>query len=100
MVRKLSLYLSLLLVAILFGSGCVVNRATATPDPTAHLADIKSIFVTKLAADSRGVNLLIVDKLKGGVSIGRSFSPLVCIVNVKRSHEKKENRIYYCRIKK
>jgi hypothetical protein len=64
MVKKLSLSLSLLLVVIFFSSGCAVNRATATLDPTADLVDIDSIYVTKLALDKRGVNLLIVDKLK------------------------------------
>jgi len=64
MLKKLSLSLSLLLVVIFFSSGCAVNRATATLDPTADLVDIDSIYVTKLALDKRGVNLLIVDKLK------------------------------------
>ncbi len=64
MAKKLSLSLSLLLVVIFFSSGCAVNRATATLDPTADLGDIDSIYVTKLALDKRGVNLLIVDKLK------------------------------------
>lgn len=65
MARKLFLFLnlSLLLVVVLFSSGCAVNRATATLEPTADLAGIKSIYVT-LAPDDWGTKLLIVNKLK------------------------------------
>lgn len=83
MVKKLSLSLSLLLVVIFFSSGCAVNRATATLDPTADLVDIDSIYVTKLALDKRGVNLLIVDKLKSmgyTVSTGDDTPPSVDVV--------------------
>ena len=64
MIRKNWLTLSLLAVVILFNSGCAVNRATATLDPTADLVGIKTIYVTKFAPDGRGINLLISDKLK------------------------------------
>jgi len=64
MKHKLFLKLTLLLVIILLNSGCSVNRATATLDPTMNLQNIKSIYVTKLAPDRRGVNILIADKLK------------------------------------
>ena len=83
MLKKLSLSLSLLLVVIFFSSGCAVNRATATLDPTADLVDIDSIYVTKLALDKRGVNLLIVDKLKSmgyTVSTGDDTPPSVDVV--------------------
>ena len=65
MARKLFLFLnlSLLLVVVLFSSGCAVNRATATFEPTADLASIKSIYVT-LAPDDWGTRLLIENKLK------------------------------------
>jgi len=64
MKRKLFLYISLLLVVILLNSGCSINRATATLDPSADLGSIKSIHVTKFAPDGRGINLLIANKLK------------------------------------
>ena len=64
MEKKTFLSLCLLLVAIFLNSGCAVNRATATLDPAVDLVGIDSIYVTKLAPDKRGVNLLIVDKLK------------------------------------
>lgn len=51
-------------VVISLSSGCSVNRATATLDPTADLDSIKTIYVTKFAPDDRGINLLIADKLK------------------------------------
>lgn len=54
------IFLSVLLTMV---SGCAVNRATATVDPTANLARIKSIYVTKLAADNRGINSIIATKL-------------------------------------
>ncbi len=61
--RKLFLNISLLLVVILFNSGCA-NRATATLNPTADLVGIESIHVTKFAPDGRGINILIANKLK------------------------------------
>ncbi len=57
------LNLNLLLIVVLFNSGCTVNRATATLEPTADLASIKSIYVT-LAPDDWGTKLLIENKLK------------------------------------
>jgi hypothetical protein len=45
-------------------SGCAVNRATASVDDSASLDKIKKVYVTKLPADSRGVNDLITAKLR------------------------------------
>ncbi len=64
MIRRNWLTLGLFAVVILFNSGCAVNRATATLDPTADLVGIKAIYVNKFATDGRGINLLIADKLK------------------------------------
>ncbi len=61
--HKLYLKIGVIFIIAVFMSGCAVNRATATLDPTADLAGIKSIYVTKLAADGRGINLLITKKL-------------------------------------
>lgn len=63
MARKIFLNFSLLLVLVLFSSGCAVNRATATLEPTANLAGIKSLHVT-LAPDDWGTRQLIVNKFK------------------------------------
>ena len=62
--RKLVSNLGLLLVFILLNSGCAINKSTATLNPNADLASIKSIHVTRLAQDNWGLNLLISNKLK------------------------------------
>jgi hypothetical protein len=64
MIRKSWKTICLLAVVILFGSGCAVNRANSTIDPTADLVGIKTIYVIKFTPDNRGINLLISDKLK------------------------------------
>jgi len=64
MIRKMVLSLVLLFVIALLTSGCSVNRATATLDPTADLVGIRSIYVKKFPPDRRGINLLIAAKLK------------------------------------
>ena len=55
----------LLLVAMLMLSGCAINRATATLDPTADLTRIKSMHVTKDESDTENINLIIAKKLEG-----------------------------------
>ena len=61
--NKLCLKVGVIFIIAIFMSGCAVNRATATIDPTADLTGIKSIYVNKLAADGRGINQLIAKKL-------------------------------------
>lgn len=51
-------------VAIFALSGCAVNRATGSVDPSADLSSLKTMYVKKLPADSRGVELLIAEKLR------------------------------------
>jgi hypothetical protein len=46
------------------GSGCAVNRATATVENPAALNGLKTMHVSKLAADGRGIDALIADKLR------------------------------------
>jgi hypothetical protein len=45
-------------------TGCAVNRATATADPSARLDAIKTMHVRKLDKDSRGIDQLIADNLR------------------------------------
>jgi hypothetical protein len=45
-------------------TGCAVNRATATADPSARLDAIKTMHVKKLDKDSRGIDQLIADNLR------------------------------------
>jgi len=62
--RKTFLNLGLLIVVAILASGCAINRATANVEPTTDLIGIKSMYVTKLAPDERGINILIANKLK------------------------------------
>lgn len=64
MLPKKWLALGSLVIVMLFNSGCAVNRATATLDPSANLRGIKTVYVTRFTPDDRGVNLLISEKLK------------------------------------
>jgi hypothetical protein len=75
MMNKTFISIVLLLLAALLFSGCAINRATATADPTFDPISIKTMYVVKHAADGRGVNLLIVNKLQSmgyGVTTGVS----------------------------
>ena len=46
-----------------FTSGCAVNRASATVEPGANLAAIKTIHVVHTADDGRKINDLIAERL-------------------------------------
>lgn len=63
-IKKTRLISIFLVIGVLLTSGCAVNRATATVDPSADLVGVKSIYVQKLAPDERGINVLIANKLK------------------------------------
>ena len=54
---------ALFAVFAVFTSGCAVNRATATVDPGANLAAIKTIHVVHTAEDGRKINDLIAQRL-------------------------------------
>lgn len=60
----MNVLLVLMLISMSLASGCAVNRATATIDPSTDLASIKSLHVVKHPPDGRGIDLLIVKKLK------------------------------------
>ena len=62
MIRRL-LFTAALGLAVL-GSGCAVNRATATVDPSLNWDAVKTLHVKKLDADDRGIHTLIADKLR------------------------------------
>lgn len=61
--KKLLAVLSGVLLLSL-GSGCAVNRATATVENPAALTNLKTMHVIKLEADGRGIDGLIADKLR------------------------------------
>jgi uncharacterized lipoprotein YajG len=66
------LSLATILLACFLATGCAVNRATATSDPTMKWETIKSVHVKKLDADERGIQQLLAAKLKA-----RGFSVTV-----------------------
>lgn len=45
-------------------SGCAVNRATATVDPSVDLRSLKALHVAKDPKDENGINVLIADRLR------------------------------------
>lgn len=53
-----------LLVTASILSGCAVNRATATVDPSANLGSIKTIYVKKFGPDKHSIDVLIADKAR------------------------------------
>ena len=58
-------------------SGCAVNRATATVEPSANLAALKTMYVKQIPADD-STHVLIADKLRSkGVTVttGTSAPP-------------------------
>lgn len=62
--KKTTLLLAFVLSASLMTTGCAVNRATATVDPSSDLRALKTLHVTKLESDGRGIDVLIADKLR------------------------------------
>jgi len=56
--------LPILFIAISSLSGCAVNRATATVDPSANLDSIKTIHVKKFGPDKHSLDTLIAGKAR------------------------------------
>lgn len=51
-------------------TGCAVNRATGSVDPSTNLSAIKTMYVKKIPEDNGGTNVLIADKLRSkGVTV-------------------------------
>ena len=73
--KVLRLFLLLGMVATLV-SGCAVNRATATVDPSTRLATLKTMHVQKFADDNADTDKLIADKLRSkGISVTTDSDP-------------------------
>lgn len=53
-----------LAVAVLASSGCAVNRATATADPSLRWDGIKTLHVKQLEGEDGSIRKLLVDKLR------------------------------------
>jgi hypothetical protein len=62
-------------VAAIVLSGCAVNRATGSVDPSADLSALKTMYVKKIPADE-GTHVLIADKLRTkGVVVSTGIEP-------------------------
>jgi hypothetical protein len=76
---KKILKLALLLAFVtLFSTGCAVNRATGSVDPSTNLMSLKTMHLKKQADDNTGTNLFIADKLRSKgvtVTIGDNVPP-------------------------
>ena len=69
MTRSIRL-LALLGLFTVFLSGCAVNRATSSVDPSARLAELKTMYIKKIPDDNSGTYELIADKLRSkGVTV-------------------------------
>ncbi|MBL8320089.1 MAG: hypothetical protein JNJ42_16890 [Burkholderiaceae bacterium] len=55
---------SIVAAIVLLNTGCAVNRATATADPSLRWDSIKSLHVKKLEGEDGSVRKLIVDKFR------------------------------------
>jgi hypothetical protein len=71
MINKTLIGIVLLFLVLSFSSGCAINRATATADPSFDPPSIKSMYVIKSPPDGRGINQLIANKLQ---SLGYSVT--------------------------
>lgn len=56
--------LSVVVIASVFMTGCAVNRATATVDPSAQLDKLRTVQVKKLEGEDGSVRRLIADNLR------------------------------------
>jgi len=56
--------LSAVVIASVFMTGCAVNRATATVDPSAQLDKLRTVQVKKLEGEDGTVRKLIADNLR------------------------------------
>jgi hypothetical protein len=64
MLKRIARLTALLVVVVPLFTGCAVNRATATLDPSANLDAIKSMHVVQIPGSDGIVSNLIVDKLR------------------------------------
>jgi hypothetical protein len=62
--KRLIGLLSVIVIASVFTTGCAINRATATVDPSARLDTLRTLQVKKLEGEDGTVHKLIADKLR------------------------------------
>jgi hypothetical protein len=61
---KIFKLIAVVIIALFMATGCAINRATATIDPSANLSSLKTLHVVKFPDDNGGVNTLIADKFR------------------------------------
>lgn len=62
--RKILQYAATVFVLVALTTGCAVNRATATVDPSARLDRLKTLHVRQAPDDDRRIDKLIAEKLR------------------------------------
>lgn len=68
--NKLIKLLAVLGVITSLSTGCAVNRATGSVDPSTNLSALKTMYVKKIPAEDGGTNELIAEKLRSkGVTV-------------------------------
>ncbi len=68
--KKITKLVAILGVVSSLTTGCAVNRATGSVDPSTNLSALKTMYVKKIPADDGGTNVLIADKLRSkGVTV-------------------------------
>ncbi|MFL6695269.1 MAG: hypothetical protein ACJ8GO_20155 [Ramlibacter sp.] len=74
--RSLKLLLAALVLAVMT-TGCAVNRATATVDPSARVDSLKTLHVKHFEKDERGTDKLIADNLRArGYKVSMGNDPV------------------------
>ena len=59
--KKLLKLVAILGVVASITSGCAVNRATGSVDPSADLSALKTMYVKRIPEETGGTNVLIAD---------------------------------------
>lgn len=62
--RKLFQLIAILGAVAVMTSGCAVNRATGSVDPSVNLSALKTMYVKKIPEDKGATNELIAEKLR------------------------------------
>jgi len=62
--KKTALLLAALATVATTTTGCAINRATATVDPSVNLGSLKAMHVAKQPKDDNDINVLIAEKLR------------------------------------
>ena len=55
---------ALIALVVSLTTGCAVNKATSSVDPSTNLTGLKTMYIKKLPDDNGGTNMLIADKLR------------------------------------